>query len=151
MSGSQSALLGGARAPSLLVQANAANGYTSQAAAVGDARLTLSGALTANTLATLLNLSGSGEVHSLGVATQDGTARTIRAQLIVDGITVYDYTSGNITNVGMGCMLVGSEAVGAGLAKSIGHLHYNTSLVLKIASSLTETDKLGVYAKYWVF
>lgn len=97
-----------------------------------------SGALTANTLASQFTVTGAGEMASLTVCSADATSRTIRLQVIVDGVTVFDATSAAIAAGGGGI-------AAAGLLNSIycgAPIRFNTSLTVNACSSITETGKL---------
>lgn len=107
------------------------------------AREVLSGALTANTLATVLSVSGAGYVPHLTVYTKDTTSRTVRIQVVVDGTTVFDATSSATTTSGAGMVVVGS-GTSSGNTISDFPLSFGSTLVVKIASSLSETDKVAI-------
>ena len=68
----------------------------------------LSGSMTAATLKTLLNISGTGvNMPQLTFRANDATSRTIRVKITVDGIVVCDSTSAAITTGSNGgCGLV---------------------------------------------
>jgi len=102
---------------------------------------TLSGALTAATLKTMLNVTGSGGVMPfLSVATVDATARTMRIVVTVDGVAVFDRTSASFSAFPRGALLAGVPA--SSNAYTLEPIRWTTSLKIEIASSLTETDKL---------
>ena len=106
----------------------------------------LSGALTANTLATALSVTGPGVLKWLAQYAMDTTSRTMRLQVIIDGVTVYDATTSACTTADLGQVAVGVANAG-GVATYPPHLEQLTfvsSLVVKVASSLSETDKLGL-------
>lgn len=114
---------------------------------------TLSGALTANTLATILNLSTGGVIERLALYTKDATARTLRLQVTIDGVIVFDSTSASISTSAMGIIAIGvvvlSETTGSVYAFYPGApVPYNSSCVVKIASSLSETDKIALLSSY---
>lgn len=108
---------------------------------------TLSGALTAGTLATVNNISGRGRVNIVTAYSKDATARTIRVQVIVDGTTVFDATSNSISTTGRGVVALG-VIDNTGSASAFQPIRFNTSLVVKVASSLTETDKIATGINY---
>lgn len=114
-------------------------------AGLGGGKEILSGALTANTLATPAgcSISGSGEVPWLSAQTKDVTARTIRLKVTVDGVVVFDSTSNSISASGYGVIAVGS-LVGTNSDVSGAPIRFNSSLLIQVASSLTETDKVSV-------
>lgn len=143
------------RSPTSIIQSNSTNGYTPEAtvsaAANGlnvrvDAKEILSGALTAATLATVLNLTGGGVISYLSIFAVDATARTLRLQLVIDGTTVFDSTSASNSTADKGSLIIGSQA-SSGWATEYA-IPFNASLVVKIASSLTETNKIGIGVKY---
>lgn len=106
-------------------------------------REVLSGALTANTLKDLLSVSGSGQVPYLSAYSKDATSRTIRMVVIVDGTTVFDATSNAIAGTNNGILAAGY--VGSSNAGTPSHpIRFNSSLLVRVASSLTETDKVAI-------
>ena len=152
MAGNLSALgFGANNTTRQIVNANAIAGFTplnGDIAAPGAAlgKEVLSGALTANTLATVLSLTGPGEVPLLTSYTKDGTARTVRTVVIVDGVTVFDFTSASIGVAKRGAIVAGEWAgVPGGLYVTQGNpIRFSVSLVVQQASNLTETDKIAL-------
>lgn len=114
------------------------------------AKTVASGSLTANTLAAVLSISGPGVMPILAATTADATARTIRIQVIVDGSTPFDYTSASVAATSRGGVVAGNmSSNGASQVLIDGEpIRWNSSLVVKIASSLTETDKINVHYRY---
>lgn len=107
---------------------------------------TLSGAMTLNTLKTYLSVSGSGgEMPLLSVRTNDATARTIRVKLNIDGVP-YDFTSASINSGGVGVILAGSNSTST--VNATPPIRWKSTLVIEVASSLTETDKLTIE---WIY
>lgn len=110
------------------------------------ARAVLSGALTANTLATALSVTGRGNVPFLAVFAGNTASRTIRCRVTVDGVVVFDATSNSITTTGRGLLIAGAYAAsdpGGNNHWDAGFpITFNASLLVEIASSLTETDNL---------
>lgn len=108
----------------------------------------LSGALTANTLATIVTLTGQGFVPVCAVQQEDATSRTLRLQVIVDGVTAFDSTSAASTTQYRALVAAGSmiqtSAGNYQLADGYPGIRFFVSCVIKIASSLSETDKLSV-------
>lgn len=109
---------------------------------------TLCGALTANTLATVINRTGDGCVNFLAANSVDATARTIRMKVTIDGVAVFDATTNSIAAMHSGLVAVGGAeyyAGGPGFEYYFGRLEYDASFKVEIASSLTETDKIKVW------
>lgn len=106
------------------------------------AKETLSGALTANTLKTLLTVSTPGQSGYLVAYSKDTTSRTIRLRVTIDGTVVFDATSNAITVTGTGLAVVASGAATA--VGSSEPIRWNSSLVVEVASSLSETDKVAM-------
>ncbi|MFL6675883.1 MAG: hypothetical protein ACJ8LG_21650 [Massilia sp.] len=106
----------------------------------------LSGALVANTLATVLNLNGAGVLEFLAGVVLDATARTMRLQLILDGVIVFDATSSAVATAGNGQWIVGAQQGGA--VTVLGQVPFKKSCVLKMASSLTENNTMRVLTAY---
>ena len=140
-----SQFFGGNKPPKALVN-SATSGVAGYTTRYGQS--TLAGALTAATLKEVLNVSGSGVVNYVSAFVADTTARTLRVKVIVDGITVADITSGTITMANYGLIAVGAGVEFNGTGTTIDHLTFNTSLVVQIASSLTETDKITTNIMY---
>lgn len=148
MAGTQSAMgFGGLRPTTAIVNLHSSGGTQ-----VGSllntnmpgARYVLSGALVAATLATLLDIpSGSGEVPLLALATQDGTTRTVRLKVTVDGVVVFDATSSAISGGGVGIHAAGA-LTSTGFFAPSRPIVFSRSLKVEIASSLSETDKLAL-------
>lgn len=98
----------------------------------------LSGALTAGTLKTVLNATGRGRIGFAAVwHTSDATARTVRIKVTVDGVVVFDHAANNLSGQTAGLVAVGT------IAGNLQWIEYRQSVLIEIASSLTETDKLS--------
>lgn len=113
--------------------------------AIGKAEL--SGALTANTWKTVVNITtGAGVVKLANVFQMDTTARSLGIQISLEGVVVYTNYLVPAPTAGHGI-----NAIGATLGASTWQLEripFNTSFKLEIKSSLTETDKLAYMAIY---
>lgn len=154
MAGNLSALgFGANNTTRQIVNADAIAGFTPfngdiDAAAAGRSKEVLSGALTENTLATVLSLTGPGEVPLLTSYTKDGTARTVRTVVIVDGVTVFDFTSASIGVAKRGAIVAGQLVGvpgGATYYVTQGNpIRFSVSLVVQQASDRTETDKIAL-------
>lgn len=107
----------------------------------------VSGVLTANTLATVLNLTGKGELTYFDNLTGDATARTMRVQIVCDGVTVLDSTSASISTNGTG-MFLGMDLPSGFLTMPETPTYFNKTLTVKIASSLSETGKFTSHYIY---
>ena len=102
---------------------------------------TLSGAMTAGTLKTLLSISGVGvKLFHLTFRTNDVTARTIRVKITVDGTVICDATSASISTSGYGGVWAGMRSTSSPNAPII--MTSNSTLLIEYASSLSETDKI---------
>ena len=112
-----------------------------------NAKVVASGALTAGVLSTVLSITGPGQCPLLAMTTADGTARTLRMQVVCDGITVFDSTSASIALNNKGGIVAGSCDT-SGRVIDGAPIYWNSSFVVKIASSLTETDKIDVAYRY---
>lgn len=108
---------------------------------------TLSGAMTANTLTTVLSVTGGGVLNILGAIANDTTSRTIRMKLTLDGVVVFDSTSSAITTAAMGGFCVG-QGEQATVTAFYDAIPFTSSCLFEVASSLTETDKLTFYTRY---
>ena len=108
----------------------------------------LSGSLTADTLKTMVSHTGRGRVNALMIYTKDGTSRTLRCKLTVDGVVVFDATSNAVASPGWGMIVIGGAITNS---VEFQPIDYQESLLVEIASSLTETDKvaIGVNRETW--
>ena len=142
---------GASQSPKSLVNNNSAAGFSfinNTGVVFGSAKTILSGALTANTLGTVLSISGGGGgVISLLLAkVLDATSRTVRLQVTIDGTVAFDFTSSAVAGANWTADVIGNFD-GFGIREIL--VPFNSSLVIKLASSLTETDKLAIVTKYW--
>lgn len=100
------------------------------------------GALTANTLSTIYSkIGGAVVMHNFCIYTVDGASRTMRVEVTVDGVVVYDFTSAAITGSSKGVCLAGNVSSVSSI--TIPPIVANNSLLIRCASSLTETDKFN--------
>lgn len=122
-----------------------ANSYT-------NTKETLSGALVATTLKTIHSVTGHGRLNMLCAYTKDATNRTIRLKLIIDGAATpqFDATSSAIAGSGIGIVAVGAID-SAPSSQVFQPIKFNTSLEVKVASSLSETDKVATGINYEVW
>lgn len=115
------------------------------AGAVQQAYSVLSGACTANTLKTILSVSGKGALAWLGASNVDATSRTLSIKITIDGVVVYDATSAAIASNSSVALAHGAicASVSTGGTPNIvegAPLFYNSSLLIEFATSITETD-----------
>jgi len=141
-----------------VVTTNFVNRYTvsntstpSQVVAGVDTVVTLSGALTANTYKTMLNITGtSGNIPQLGLFCVDGTSRAIKLKVTLDGAYAKEITSSTIAAINVGIIAAGTSAYAATTYLIDGEpLRFKTSCLVEIQSSLTETDKIELRYKYF--
>ena len=148
--GNSSALLGGSRPPLMLYNKWSIGGVVPGATnpvSTANGVKTLSGALTAGTLKTLLTVSGAGLIKLSAVYAVDTTARTMRLQLTIDGVVVFNVTSGSCVTANAGMYAVGNMNTGTG-SEIVENVVFNSSLTIEVASSLSETDKVGIITHY---
>ena len=124
-------------------------GYTAQTIdtkVTSGAIATFSGALTANTLSTVLNSPSSGGIIShLSIRTVDTTSRTLRVKITNETGVLCDTTSAAITLTDNGCVLAGfarTSLLQLPPIQSLGNFK------VEIASSLSETDKFIIEIAY---
>ena len=114
-------------------------------------KLAASGSGTGGTLATLLSVSGAGWVPYLICFSNSGTpTHTIRCQVIIDGVTVFDATSATITTTsGSGITVVDCIPQSTTYSDPSGlPLRFNTSFVVKACSSVSGTDYVAIRYEY---
>ena len=143
-----SQFIGGSRPPKSIVNISSGGGVLQAcpSGTLASSKPILSGALTANTLKTLLTISGAGAIKFLAARSLDATSRTIRLKITLDGVVVYDATSAAMTSDSYGMIAVGGMLSGA--YEQLGNIEFNISLVVEVASSLTETDKVQLQTIY---
>ena len=111
----------------------------------------LSGALTANTYANLISVNTPGVLEICGLVPVDATARTITLSILVNGQEIF--VQGIATSATTSSLIgVGAPASkdGSNLVYVIPEpLRFTTSLLIRIKSTLTETDKLRLYYQYY--
>lgn len=112
----------------------------------------VSGPLSANTLSTVLNLSGKGALGCFFVSSVDTTSRTHRVKITIDGTVVYDQTSAAVTTANAVLAVQGqlnwttaTNVVGVFEAP----LFFESSLLIEYASSLPESGKTNFGYTYY--
>jgi len=119
--------------------------YTTETKAV------LSGALTANTLATVLSITGTGGyLDIMGAVGADVTSRTHRIKVTLDGVVVFDATSVACASETIGMLAVGTTKYeAAGTCKPVAApVRFNSSCLVEYASSVSETGKTNLFYAY---
>ena len=154
MSGIASSMSNAAeKAAASIVNGFSSGGPTSVVMAANGCKEILSGALSAGVLATVLSVTGGGVIDRLALYTKDATARTLRLQVVLDGVTAFDSTSASTSTTAAGIIAIGTvvlaEAAGSIYSFMTGAaISFNSSCVIKVASDLTETDKIAVLISY---
>ena len=140
---------GGSRPPKVIINAYSTNGFTplSGAGSAYGVKPVLSGALTANVLKTVLSVSGQGILNFLSFYSVNVTSRTLRCKLTVDSVVVFDSTSTATTIANAGGVVVGTFFT-APSAAILDQVNFNSSILVEIASGLTETDFMGISYSY---
>ncbi len=108
------------------------------------AREVLSGALTSGTLATVVTHTGRGRLNFLSAYSKNGTSRTIRCKVTIDGVVVFDATTSAVVGTGLGQIAVGYMQQSSSPTVEFQPIDYQESLLIEVASSLTETDNVAV-------
>lgn len=113
----------------------------------GNVKVALSGALTADTLATMLSITGGGGyLDVFAISAVDATARNLRVKITADGASVLDLTTATaVANRGLLAVGNGGTAAGALIPSAGVPVRFNSSLLVEISSSITETDLVNVY------
>jgi hypothetical protein len=152
--GNSSAILGGVRVPKALINATSTTGSSADTVTNNGSQQGLkfvtSGALTAGVLATVLSISGAGQIPAFLCRGADATARTHRLKMTVDGVVVYDATTASVSATNRGIALVGFSTFNINCTIS-DPVNFNKSLLIEYASSVTETDLtsfLYIYKTY---
>ena len=111
---------------------------------------TLTGSLTAGVLSpSLINITGTaGALSDCALYTNDATARTLRLQVVADGVTVFDSTSLSVSASGSGIYAVAGGQVSSSVAIVMPPIIFNSTLTVKVASSISEIDKTSLAYTY---
>lgn len=109
---------------------------------------TLVGACTANTLKTILSVSGKGRLNALRFNAADATARTNTIKITVDGVVVFN--NGQATTTTNFYAAVGACIFGAISSIAFQPVDFNTSLLIEYKTTITETDKATISYNYEV-
>ena len=140
---------GGIPSTTLIVSSKAVAGFTFDGVIniTTSAKNVLSGAMTANTLKTILSASGKGRLPLLAIQMLDGTSRTARVKITIDGGVAFDYTSAAIASAGVSVVIIGNIGASNYVNEAMP-ITWKSSLLIELADSLSETDKIGIYYKY---
>ena len=113
-------------------------------------KTTSTGALTAGVLSSsLLSISGTaGALSDCAIHTTDATSRTLRIQIVADGVTVFDAISAATTTIGAGIWAVSGGQASTAQPVISQPIVFNSTLTVKVASSVSETDKTKLSYAY---
>lgn len=149
---------GGAKPPVLIVNGTSTNGSPpdfvgpSNPLQIFGVKKTVSGALTADALTTVLSLTGSGHVGFMACTGADATSRMHRLKMTVDGVVVFDGKTAAATAANVGISLIGSAvSIGTNYGVAAEPVHFKVSLLIEYASSVTETAKTNFYYSYRMY
>jgi len=118
----------------------------------GYAKTVATPACTANTLVTILSLSGRGVISFLAFQNADVTSRTGRIKITLDGAVILDKTTIASTTIGDMLPVIGQCFPAANSANGSvvipEPLAFESSILIEYASSLTETAKCSIAYRY---
>lgn len=104
------------------------------------------GALTANTWAQMLVISGPGVLEFAGLSSDDTTSRTISIQIVIDGVQLVNVSATTLGgSYGHGVMAVGQSYSGSYAKQEIP---FTTACTILVKSGLTETAKSTLFTSY---
>ena len=101
----------------------------------------LSGVTVANTLKTLLDITGSGSLDFCAVTSADTTSRVMRIKITLDAVVIFDSTLAACTVANSGMVATGISTGPIGLDP----LPFNTSCLVEFSSSLSESNRMNTY------
>lgn len=96
-----------------------------------------SSSVAAGALQTMLNISGRGALNFVAAYAVNGTPRTVRIKVTLDGVVVFDATSASVSGIGAGIVAVG--VVGdptINVAPVFQPVRFYSSAKVEIASSV---------------
>ncbi|MYM39661.1 hypothetical protein [Duganella qianjiadongensis] len=105
-----------------------------------------SGALTGGVSQQILNIAGPGVIDFLGLTSDDGTARILSIQVVIDGVMLISAGFGMPASFGNGFIVIGSYQTGSIHVKQ--DIPFKSSCVITIQSNLTETAKSTLLTSY---
>lgn len=147
---SLSQFAGGARRVAAIINSFSSGGVSTDLATSTSRRIKslASGALTAGVLGTVLNITGRGQINLIGAHSVDATSRTIRLKVTADGLVIFDATTNVMASSSIGLLALGYTD--SATVHKFQPLRFSNSLLVQIASSLTETDKINTLVNYEV-
>lgn len=160
MSDAQQFISGGALKPAGLINGASQLGaltceipYPLYYTASGHIKSTVSGSLTANTLSTVLNLSGRGVLSFLACASTNAGSRSHRFKVTLDGIVIFDGTSTASNQVNnyypVFGQLVQLSATYTSFAALLEPIPFDKSLLIEYASNQTEIGGTTLAYRYY--
>lgn len=111
-------------------------------------KFTNSGAVTANTLKTVLSITGSGSIQFLAVGATNTTSKTQRIRVTIDGVVAYDATSSSSTSTDVGLIAIGSTVNSTTRAPVLDNVLFASSLLVEVTTSVSETDGISIRYQY---
>lgn len=111
----------------------------------------LSGSMTAAASKNILTVAGRGRLLFAAVSVVDATPRTLTPNIKIDGLSILAPPL-SFSSTGEGCDLVGAAVYtsDSGIAM-FEPIDFQSSLVIDLTGSLTETDKATIYYRYQVW
>lgn len=113
----------------------------------------VTGSLTANTLATVLNLSGRGVISFLACSPVNTSARSHRLKVTLDGVVIFDATSVSVNTDAVYFPVIGQLVPINGAGGNFNYLQepifFDKSLLVEYASSLTEVGQTYIAYRYY--
>lgn len=91
----------------------------------------------AGVLKTVIAITGGGVLKLLSVIKGNNTAKTVRIRVTIDGVVVFDSTTGGITRTQAGIQVVGFIANNTSTYEQVP---FYESLLVEVASSVTEAS-----------
>lgn len=143
---------GGILKPTSIVAGSFEHGIVGATSGLAGGTVVLSGACTANTLKTILSVTGQGAISALNFRCTDATSRSTRCQITIDGVVVFNETTAAVTSSGALASVLGGVAIGNGFG-ILTHgpaLFFDSSLLIEYASSLSETDKVQIQYQHYL-
>lgn len=127
--------------------ASMANMSSEPGGGYGSAKYILSGALTANVYKEVLAVAGAGVAQVITAMSLDATLRNIGLKVVIDGVTVFDAVTDNLTTAQKGLLAVGNKVATANIVNH-GSVPFNSSLSVQVKSTLTESNLVAAVVAY---
>ena len=109
-----------------------------------------SGAVTGGSYVEALSVAGRGVIFFAAASTLDASARTVSLRITIDGNQIFEGTSDSISAANTGIVGIGWANGSGNPSVAFQPTPFNSSALVEITQSLSETDKIEAIINYTV-